>query len=175
MLNLVFKSILIILSASHPGPESGDAPIIVRQGDLILFGATVDNKWSVESFQKGLGTQPRKEGSYDVYDSTGVFTLNSSPNSNKVVEFHVRFRKSFLQTDWEWEPKKYYLTSVMIENFIVTQSTTLSQLKAALPAYNFHHAYGNYHEGVLKDVYVLAYYDDAKTNLYWLAIGRKSD
>lgn len=156
----------------NKGTGVGDAKIVIDNGAVSLYGNQLNSDWSYTTFSGALGKEDRKDGGFFTYDKIGIHMVGFKEDSAyTITEFHITFSDD-KDNNKSWKSKKTYEGAVVIEGVSVTKSTTLEELKTALPDHHFEKKYSAYYEGVFKGLYILVAYNKSDTQITWMAIGK---
>lgn len=143
--------------------------IVINEGTLTIHGTLIDPEWKHSSFTNVLGEVERDYSGVDIYDTKGIMLWNQN-NNTEVTEFKAVFTLGTTYTP-DWYCRTTYPEVAVIEGMTINGDTGLDELLIALPQYNFSKSGTGWYDGVYKDIYIFAQFDESLEKLVYLAIG----
>jgi len=165
----------IVVSIISVSAQDAQPKLQVKSGDIIINNTKIKRPWSFNEFTstKVLGKASREEigGGNDLftYDNQGILLYRAS-NKN-IMAFNVYYGKD-VDEYHDFNPSGYYKGKIMVEKFAITATTTIAQVKKALPQYNFEMSLIDAYRGEYKGLYIYLRYNADETQILWSSIGR---
>lgn len=170
----LFTLIVSIITQSISAQE-GQPKLQVKSGDIIINKTKIKRPWSFDQFTsaKALGKSSRENlgGGNDIftYDASGIMLYRAS-NKN-IMAFNIYFGLDESEYH-DFNPSGYYKGKIMVEKFAITSSTSIAEVKKALPQYKFEMSLIEAYRGEYNGLYIYLRYNQDETKILWSSIGR---